>query len=146
MSPPFFFYYICIGKQKIWKIWHVSCLNTMIAWYVLTFMSKRSLKGYSVTNSGKWGEWISPPPTSNAPTPTGCPQFCHWLPGDQIPQVKDSVAQDCPCPPLFRCHLQAQVITCASGQSAINLRFPPSPPQVQIICYSISQNSGTLCT
>ena len=38
-------------------------------------------------------------------------------------QIKGPVSQDCPPPPHVRCQLQIQVVTCASGQLAINWTF-----------------------
>ena len=71
-------------------------------------------------------------------------------PKHQIPQVKGSVLQDCPPPPLplqaqvtspgyrlavpmtlsldFRHQLQARVFTCGSDHPAIYQRFPRPPP------------------
>ena len=54
-----------------------------------------------------------------------------------MPQVRGSVLQDSP---YFR-QSQAQVVTCASDQLAINWRVSKPAFQVQLICYSCSQNS-----
>lgn len=81
------------------------------------------------------------PAPSHSATPAGCPtiQFWHCLPGNwcRIPQVKDSVLQDCPSFPVYLRHqCQVPVVLCASDQPAIKQKFPWPPSWVWLICHS----------
>ena len=74
--------------------------------------------------------------------PPSCNKFNSLLTSStrrehQMPQVRGSVLQDSP---YFR-QSQAQVVTCASDQLAINWRVSKPAFQFQLICYSCSQNS-----
>ena len=73
-----------------------------------------------------WG--LLPTPASQSPTPAGRPT--SQLSSDTIPQVKDSVPQDChllPPTPTSDSNHKPRLLTCASGQLAINQRFPRPP-------------------
>ena len=71
-------------------------------------------------------------------------QLWHYLPRDGIRfhrvralVLQDSVSCPTPLPPThthFRCQLQAQVVTWASDQPAVDWRFQPHPPWVWLIC------------
>lgn len=46
----------------------------------------------------------------------------------QVPQVKDSVSQDCPHTPHFNATHKRRLCPCASDEPATGQRFPPPAP------------------